>query len=87
MKSCKKSQISLEIEQINSNLKKTKTEKDAVVEKLNIHYHKLLKDGRDTRQDGLRWVIRAIWSLRLIVMSSYLPVFLDEKSIAFLYDV
>ena len=55
--------------------------------KLLTYYHKILLEGRDTRSEGLCWVIKAIWNLESEVILSYLPNFLDENSIMFLFDV
>ena len=51
------------------------------------HYHKILKDGIDTRSEGLVWVIKEIFALGSKVLLSYLPNFLDEKCIIFLFKV
>lgn len=64
----------------NEKLKEVKTN-------LLTHYHKLLTEGLDTRKDGLIWIIKAIWGLGQKVISSHLPIFLDETSIAYLFKV
>jgi len=64
----------------------TKDFKD-ITSKLLLHYHKLLLEGLDTRSEGLTWVIKAIWSLGSNVIMSYLPTFLDELAIRFLFKV
>jgi len=51
------------------------------------HYHKVLLEGRDSRTEGLSWIIKAIWSLGCKVIMSYLPGFLDETAIKFLFNV
>ena len=56
-----------------------------IKDELMKHYHKLLFEGKDTRNEGLSWIIRSIWKLRMNVIMSYLPKFLDEKSIEFLF--
>jgi hypothetical protein len=43
------------------------------------HYKKSLKDGNDPRNDGIQWIIRALWDLGLKVSSSDLPDFCDYE--------
>lgn len=43
------------------------------------YYHNILVEGKDTRTEGLSWVIKAIWNLDSDVQMKYLPTFLDEK--------
>ena len=38
------------------------------------------------RKDGLTWIIKAIWNLGFDVITSYLPNFLDESSINYLFE-
>lgn len=64
------------------NLKK---ELNKIKDELILHYHKLLFEAKDTRSEGLSWIIRALWKLKTNVLLSYLPKFLDKKSIEFLF--
>lgn len=52
---------------------------------LEIHYHNLLIEGIDTRTKGLSWILIAIWNLGCEVLMSYLPSFLDNHLISFLF--
>ena len=81
----KKNNILIKYESCEKDLKDLKTELFSVKGELTRHYHKLLLEGKDTRNEGLSWIIRAIWKLRMNVLMSYLPNFLDEKSIDFLF--
>ena len=77
------------IKKINSNeneLKSLREEKNKIRNELLSHYHNILHEGSDIRKDGLSWVILAIWNLKSEVMQSYLPNFLDEESIEFLFN-
>ena len=38
------------------------------------------------RKEGLTWIIKSIWNLGEKVLASYLPSFLDETSISYLFD-
>lgn len=62
-------------------------EEASLKNKLLTYYHKILLEGKDTRSEGLAWVIKAIWNLESEVILSYLPNFLDEHCIKFLFDV
>ena len=66
-------------------LKKFRTLHTNVKNELLLHYHILLSEGKDTRKEGLVWIIQAIWNLKSNVMLSYLPKFLDEKLITFIF--
>ena len=66
-------------------LKKFRILHSNVKKELLLHYHLLLKDGKDTRKEGLVWIIQAIWNLKSNVMLSYIPKFLDEKLIIFIF--
>lgn len=72
--------IDQEISKVREELKKVKDE-------LLSHYHSLLKKGRDTRQEGLVWIIKEIILLGSNVILSCLPNFLDESCISYLFNV
>ncbi|CDW80296.1 UNKNOWN [Stylonychia lemnae] len=68
-----------EVDQIRKDINSTKAEQ---VE----HYQKLLKEGIDSRKDGLIWIIKAIWHLGNDVNLADMPNYLDSESISFLLD-
>ena len=47
---------------------------------LSNYYHNLLYEGLDVRQEGLCWIIKAIWQIGANVQLTYLPTFLDNSS-------
>ncbi len=51
------------------------------------HYKFILKQGKDVRNEGLPWVMKAIWELGEKLLPSYFPSFLDEQSIKYLFEV
>ena len=57
------------------------------IENLIDHYHQILYEGLDTRQEGLSWVIKEIWKLGQNVKLSFFPKFLDSISIDYLFTV
>ena len=81
----KKENILLKYNTCEGELNDLKKELNKIKDKLIIHYHKLLFEAKDTRSEGLSWIIRAIWKLKQNVLMSYMPKFLDEKSIEFLF--
>ena len=56
-----------------------------IKDKLYIHYLNILKEGNDTRDEGLSWVIAEILNLGKKVLMSYIPKYLDEKCILYLF--
>jgi hypothetical protein len=74
-----------EIAALNNIIKTENNELKSVKNQLMIHYHILLKEGKDTRQEGLSWIIKAIWNLGYNVIMSYLPNFLDEIAIEYIF--
>ena len=69
-----------EIDKNNEEIKK-------ITNKLLYHYHTILSEGKDTRKEGLVWIIKAIWNLGSNVIISFLPNFLDEECIKFIFKV
>ena len=83
-----------DIEQINKELKKIREELSNLKEKENTsaqklmrHYESLLYQGRDTRNDGLIWIIKSMWKLGRNVPMQYIPKFLDFHAIEFLFKL
>lgn len=74
-----------EIKRIEEEMKEQKEMYRNAKETLIEHLHKVLEEGRDTRKDGLSWIIQKIWRFNEEVILSYLPKFLDEKAIDFLF--
>ena len=83
-----------DIEQINKELKKIREELSNLKEKENTsaqklmrHYESLLYQGRDTRNDGLIWIIKSMWKLGKNVPMQYIPKFLDFHAIELLFKL
>ena len=79
---------------INESIKKIKEEinikihqRDTIQNELSNYYHNLLYEGLDVRQEGLCWIIKAIWQIGANVQLTYLPTFLDNESIDYLFTV
>ena len=82
----KKKELINKIKSYEKDLKSFREEKNKIRNELISHYHNILHEGKDIRKDGLSWVIQAIWNLKSEVLPSYLPKFLDEESISFLFN-
>ena len=81
----KKKNILDKINSCERDLNEFKEKYNVIKNELLVHYHKLLLEGKDTRRDGLSWIIKSIWNLKSNVIMSFLPKFLDVKSISFLF--
>ena len=69
----------------HDKLKKLHTLQNKIKDNLYIYYLSILKDGVDTRDEGLSWVIAEILKIGKKVLISYIPKYLDEKSILYLF--
>ena len=52
-----------EIKKDEEHLQKIREKYTILKNDLIIHYHNILEEGRDTRFEGLTWVIKRIWKL------------------------
>ena len=80
------SKINIPIMEINAELIELRKKEKSVINKLMIHYETLLYKGEEVRNEGLIWIIKAIWSLGENVPMSFIPPFLDFQSIEFLFQ-
>ena len=74
-------------QELIQKLKKIHKNKKELIEKLYMHYLGILKEGKDTRDEGLAWAICEILSLGKKVLLSFLPKYLDEKCVLYLFEV
>jgi hypothetical protein len=89
IKKCKEElkNLNVEIKALNSELSELRKKDHIIVQKLMKHYEALLFKGRDTRNEGLIWIIKAMWGLGQNVPMQFIPNFLDFKSIEFLFKL
>ena len=76
-----------QLSNLNENLKDLHKIRNFFIQKLYEHYLILLKEGKDTRNEGLSWVIREIFALKKKVLLSYIPTFLDKLCIKYIFDM
>ena len=72
--------ICQEINELKNTEKNTK-------QKLMRHYLELLYNGKEIRNDGLIWIIKAIWKMGENVPLSFMPTFLDLDAIKYLFNM
>ena len=82
-----KQNIIKKLSKYNNDIKELHKIKNFLVEKLYEHYLNVLKEGKDTRNEGLSWVIREIFSLDKKVMLSFMPLFLDKLCIKYIFEM
>jgi len=79
--------LDVDIKSLNSELSELRKKDHSIVQKLMKHYEALLFKGKDTRNEGLIWIIKAMWGLGQNVPMQFIPTFLDFKSIEFLFKL
>ncbi|CAG9321352.1 unnamed protein product [Blepharisma stoltei] len=47
------------------------------------HYSDLLREGKDTRSEGLQWIVKILWKLQCKLSIENFPAFLDEAAVKF----
>ena len=77
----------LDLEKLKEEYKKKKIILDSKIKYLSDYYHKKLYEGIDIRNEGLIWIMKAIWNLDQEIILSYFPTFLDQISIDYLFEV
>ena len=79
----KESKLS-ELDELNKTIRK----KLEIVKSTQIkHYLSLLKDGKDTRSEGIQWIVIKLWKLGESVKVHQFPAFLDDDSVHFILFV
>ena len=78
--------ISQPLQKINKYLDDLRKKEKVVINKLMIHYETLLYKGEEVRNEGLIWIIKAMWNLGENVPMSFIPPFLDFHCIEFLFQ-
>ena len=79
--------LKIQVNEKDLKLKEKKAILKEKINKLSNYYHQKLYEGLDVRQEGLTWIIKAIWNLGENIKMSYFPSFLDNLSINYLFKV
>ena len=72
------------LEEIDNESKELRKKIGMVKATQTKHYYELLKEGSDTRSEGLKWIVIALWKVGETVTFDHFPKFLDEESSQFL---
>ena len=80
-----KKEIIAKIKEENIKIEELREKRNLKIDQLYTHYLKILKEGKDTRTEGLAWIIREIYNLGKEIIMSYLPDFIDEMGIRFIF--
>ena len=80
-----KSEILKKINNVEKQKDILRNKKQSVIQELYRHYLDILKTGKDTRNEGLSWVIKEIFLLGKKVLTSYFPEYLDHLGKTFLF--
>ena len=75
-----------DVKGLDSKVESIKIELDSVELSQIQHYYRVLQIGLDTRQDGLSWILKALWILGEDVKVSKFPKYLDSRAISFIFD-
>ena len=78
--------ISSDIHKLESEKEELKRKRKKLVEHLYIYYLNKLKEGNDTRNEGLSWIVKEIMNLGKNVLISYFPKYLSEESISYIIN-
>ena len=81
----KKKEIITKIKEQNIKIEELREKRNIKIDQVYTHYLKILKEGKDTRTEGLAWIIREIYNLGKEIIMSYLPDFIDEMGIRFIF--
>ena len=83
----KKDDAHKQLFEINEELKIVHNNKKVLINQLYNHYISLLQDGKDSRKEGLAWIIMEIFYLNKKIMASNFPKYLDHDCIHYLFKM
>ena len=82
-----KKKIEIEIKKIEIDIEKNKKIIKEIINKLMMSYKETLFKGKNVKNEGLVWIIKAIWNLGENVPMPFMPEFLDYESIDYLFKL
>ena len=80
-------QMKKQLNSINIEINDLKNNEKNIKQKLMNFYQELLFNGTEIRNEGLIWIIKAIWKLGENVPTSFMPTFLDFNGIKYLFSM
>lgn len=81
------SSINRELQQCDEETSKIRKEIKASKNELIFHYIDLLRQGTDTRTEGLAWIIKALKNLGKEIRKEMLPSGMDDKSVKVVLEI
>ena len=72
---------------IIEELKIVNNNKKVLIDQLYKHYLSLLKEGKDSRKEGLAWIIMEIFYLNKKILASNFPRYLDNDCVHYLFKM
>ena len=82
-----KENIHIELNDIKEELKIVHNNKKVLIDQLYKHYLNLLKEGKDSRKEGLCWIIMEIFYLNKKILLSNFPEYLDKECVEYLFKM
>ena len=79
--------IEKDIKELEIDIEKNKKIIKEIIDKLMLSYKESLFKGKNVKNEGLVWIIKAIWNLGENVPMSFMPSFLDCESIDYLFKL
>jgi hypothetical protein len=82
-----KDDIHTKLNELNEELKIVHNNRKVLIDQLYKHYLSLLKEGKDSRKEGLAWIIMEIFYLNKKILFSNFPNYLDNDCIHYLFKM
>ena len=82
-----KDDMHTKLNEVNEELKIVHNNRKVLIDQLYKHYLSLLKEGKDTRKEGLAWIIMEIFYLNKKILFSNFPNYLDNDCIHYLFKM
>ena len=82
-----KESVHTKLNDLKEKLKIVHNNKKFLIDQLYKHYLILLKEGKDSRKEGLSWIIMEIFYLNKNILSSNFPEYLDNECINYLFKM
>jgi hypothetical protein len=77
----------LELETLDDKVHRVKQNLE-LIKRTQVHnYLQILKAGRDTRNAGLLWVVKALWDLNFKVKPKHFPSFLEDETVEKIFEL
>lgn len=82
-----KDDMHTKLNEVNEELKIVHNNRKVLIDQLYKHYLSLLKEGKDSRKEGLAWIIMEIFYLNKKILFSNFPNYLDNDCIHYLFKM